>query len=167
MISSVTAIGAIRIFLTYEARLYKTPEIDWTWSIAFCVNHLEHGMAIIFACVPSLRILILGWLGYHDSDGSGARSRVTYAGSRAYGRPLADEDRSRGSMAFPASPKKAQTKGIEVTCLTTFDVESQTIKDYPYHLEDTPRTHRHDSGEGSSYAGSKSEVDTEEKSPRD
>ncbi|KAF3933887.1 hypothetical protein ABW19_dt0203599 [Dactylella cylindrospora] len=147
----VTAIGAVRIYLTYKERLYRRVEVDWTWTIAFCVNHLEHGMAIIFACIPSLRILILSWLGYHDQE-----SHRSYP--RSYGQPLADSE-GRGSVAFPTSPKRVHSKGIEVTCLTTFDVESTVISDYPYGVDNN-----HQSGETSSYSGSKTEVEVE--SPR-
>ena len=153
--NSVTAIGAVRIYLTYKERLYRKIEVDWTWTIAFCVNHLEHGMAIIFACVPSLRVLILGWLGYHD--GETVRS---YARTRSYAQPYGEGTR-RGSLGAPASPKRARTRAIEVTCLTTFDVESTVIKDYPYHLENTTTYNVGPENETSSYSGSKTEIEIE------
>ncbi|EPS42951.1 hypothetical protein H072_3035 [Dactylellina haptotyla CBS 200.50] len=151
----VTAIGAVRIYLTYKERLYRKIEVDWTWTIAFCVNHLEHGMAIVFACIPSLRILILGWLGYHEGDTS-----RSYARSRSYAQNFGDTTR-RGSVGCPASPKRVHARGIEVTCLTTFDVESTVIKDYPYHLEGNHAYHAHLENETSSYSGSKTEIEIE------
>ncbi|EGX51952.1 hypothetical protein TWF569_001775 [Orbilia oligospora] len=151
----VTAIGAVRIYLTYKERLYRKPEVDWTWTIAFCVNHLEHGMAIIFACIPSLRVLILGWLGYHD--GETVRS---YARTRSYAQPYGEGTR-RGSLGAPSSPKKVHTRAIEVTCLTTFDVESTAIKDYPYHLEHATYNNNGPENETSSYSGSKTEIEIE------
>ncbi|KAK6544008.1 hypothetical protein TWF694_000722 [Orbilia ellipsospora] len=158
----VTAIGAVRIYLTYKERLYREVAIDWTWSISFCVNHLEHGMAIIFACVPSLRVLILSWLGYRDGDMRSA----SYPRNSSYPQTIGDSTR-RGSLGCPSSPKKAHIRGIEVTCLTTFDVESTAIRDYPcnHSIKSNDAYNTSLENETCSYSGSQTEIEI--KSPKE
>jgi hypothetical protein len=63
--SSVTGIGIAKIFLTYKDRLYRSYSDDWTYSINFCVNHAENNTAIIVACIPALRGLIMRWISPH------------------------------------------------------------------------------------------------------
>ncbi|KAJ6258796.1 hypothetical protein Dda_6850 [Drechslerella dactyloides] len=70
----VTAITAAKLYLTYQGRLFSAPVDDWTWGITFTMNHWENCVAIVVACIPSLRALILGWLGKDESahNASGA-----------------------------------------------------------------------------------------------
>ncbi|KAF3938662.1 hypothetical protein ABW19_dt0205645 [Dactylella cylindrospora] len=70
----VTAIGAVKIYETYQDRLYVSAPDDWTWDIIFTINHWENCVAIVVACIPSLRVLILRWLGKEEAE-----SRVTGA----------------------------------------------------------------------------------------
>ncbi|KAK6338109.1 hypothetical protein TWF696_001580 [Orbilia brochopaga] len=68
----VTGISAAKIYYTYQGRLFVAAPDDWTWKITFTMNHWENCVAIVVACVPSLRILILSWLGKDDSTHPGS-----------------------------------------------------------------------------------------------
>ncbi|KAH7116902.1 hypothetical protein B0J11DRAFT_552855 [Dendryphion nanum] len=59
---AVTAIGAVKIWLTYNDRLYAKHENDWTYSIDYCINHVENNVAIIIANIPILRGLVTRWV---------------------------------------------------------------------------------------------------------
>lgn len=60
---SVTALGAYRLYVMWSFMLYNSwgSSSDWTWDIKWCLNHAENNLAIMFACVPTLRALIVSW----------------------------------------------------------------------------------------------------------
>jgi len=59
---AVTAIGAAKIFLSYRDRLYTLYNVDWTYPIDYCINHVENNVAIIVANIPILRGLVTRWV---------------------------------------------------------------------------------------------------------
>lgn len=59
---SVTGIGAGKIYLSYRDRLYTLYVPDWTYSIDYCINHIENNVAIIVANIPILRGLVTRWV---------------------------------------------------------------------------------------------------------
>lgn len=69
----MTAIGAAKIYETYNDRLYSTFENDWTYNISFCINHAENNCAIVIACVPALRGLIVRWISKEPDVEAGRR----------------------------------------------------------------------------------------------
>ncbi|KAF2834937.1 hypothetical protein M501DRAFT_943194 [Patellaria atrata CBS 101060] len=58
---AVTAIGAAKIYLQYRDRLFRQYKADWTYSIDYCISHIENNVAIMVACVPTLRGLVARW----------------------------------------------------------------------------------------------------------
>lgn len=60
--SSVTAMSAAKIYLSYRDRLYTLFKPDWTYPIDFCINHIENNVAIIVANIPILRGLVTRWV---------------------------------------------------------------------------------------------------------
>ncbi|PGH26465.1 hypothetical protein AJ80_01778 [Polytolypa hystricis UAMH7299] len=54
----VTALSALKIYVTYRDRLLLIDTGDWTYSIEFCITHGEANVGIIVACIPVLRSLI-------------------------------------------------------------------------------------------------------------
>ncbi|OBT89125.1 hypothetical protein VE02_01991 [Pseudogymnoascus sp. 03VT05] len=64
----VTAMGAIRLKLNYQGILYKNHESDWTYTIVYCLSHAENNVAIVIACMPPLRSLILRWASNKDEE---------------------------------------------------------------------------------------------------
>ncbi|KAF3905144.1 hypothetical protein ABW21_db0207513 [Orbilia brochopaga] len=55
----VTVIGAIRVYLVYEERVFTKSAPDWTWSNSVWVlQHVEWTVAVIIACVPNFRTLV-------------------------------------------------------------------------------------------------------------
>jgi hypothetical protein len=75
LLRRVTALGASKIYLTYNDRLYRSYSNDWTYTINFCVNHAENNTAIIVACIPALRGLIMRWIGSSHSAAYNSSSR--------------------------------------------------------------------------------------------
>ncbi|KAF3904942.1 hypothetical protein ABW20_dc0109872 [Dactylellina cionopaga] len=66
----VTIIGAIRVYLVYEERVFIKADPDWTWGgSVWVLQHLEWTVAIVIACVPNFRTLVGRWF-----RKSGARS---------------------------------------------------------------------------------------------
>ncbi|KAK6513002.1 hypothetical protein TWF506_009164 [Arthrobotrys conoides] len=58
----VTVIGAIRVYLVYEERVYIKAAPDWTWGgSVWVLQHLEWTVAIVIACVPNFRTLVGRW----------------------------------------------------------------------------------------------------------
>ncbi|KFY25658.1 hypothetical protein V493_04523 [Pseudogymnoascus sp. VKM F-4281 (FW-2241)] len=64
----VTAMGAVRLKLNYQSILYKHHDSDWTYTIVYCLSHAENNVAIIIACMPPLRSLILRWTSNKDEE---------------------------------------------------------------------------------------------------
>ncbi|KFZ08722.1 hypothetical protein V502_09201 [Pseudogymnoascus sp. VKM F-4520 (FW-2644)] len=64
----VTAMGAVRLKLNYQSILYKHHESDWTYTIVYCLSHAENNVAIVIACMPPLRSLILRWASNKDEE---------------------------------------------------------------------------------------------------
>ncbi|EPS36290.1 hypothetical protein H072_10212 [Dactylellina haptotyla CBS 200.50] len=59
----VTVIGAIRVYLVYEERVFIKAAPDWTWGgSVWVLQHLEWTVAIVIACVPNFRTLVGRWL---------------------------------------------------------------------------------------------------------
>ncbi|KAK6537387.1 hypothetical protein TWF694_011574 [Orbilia ellipsospora] len=55
----VTIIGAIRVYLVYEERVFIKASPDWTWGgSVWVLQHVEWTVAIVIACVPNFRTLI-------------------------------------------------------------------------------------------------------------
>lgn len=81
LILGATGIGAARLALEWQHTLHLVDKPDWTYNIAFCLNHAENNAAIILACMPILRTLIIRW--NHDGTnlGSDVRSRRVHRGS--------------------------------------------------------------------------------------
>ncbi|KAK6532020.1 hypothetical protein TWF694_003183 [Orbilia ellipsospora] len=54
----VTVIGAVRISLIYEDRLYVRNVYDWTfYGLIFVIQHIENTLAIVIPSIPNLRVL--------------------------------------------------------------------------------------------------------------
>lgn len=58
----MTAIGAAKIYLSYRDRLYSEFQVDWTYPIDYCINHIENNVAIIVANIPIMRGLVTRWV---------------------------------------------------------------------------------------------------------
>ncbi|KAF2756409.1 hypothetical protein EJ05DRAFT_501914 [Pseudovirgaria hyperparasitica] len=106
----VTAIGAAKIHLTYQDRLYNIQANDWTYNITFCINHAENNVAIIVACIPALRGLIMRWIS----------------------RPMDEED-ARMRRNWPTSP---QARDI---ITFSFSDRSDTTSDRPRWIPILPK----------------------------
>ncbi|KFY17942.1 hypothetical protein V492_00271 [Pseudogymnoascus sp. VKM F-4246] len=75
---AVTATSAVKIYLTYLDRLYVVADADWTYSITFCVNHIENNVAIVVACLPTYRGLISHWTNRNKPATATGYTRRTY-----------------------------------------------------------------------------------------
>jgi len=81
-----TAIGAIRFKEYFEVMLNAKPASDWTYSIAYTLNHAENNATIILACMPPLRTYFLRWMAHKDEE----KQSLSYGGSGSqivYGEP--------------------------------------------------------------------------------
>ncbi|KAK2757250.1 hypothetical protein FQN54_004764 [Arachnomyces sp. PD_36] len=54
----VTALSAVKIYVTFRDRILLIDNPDWMWSLEFCITHAEGNVGIIVACVPTLRGLV-------------------------------------------------------------------------------------------------------------
>ncbi|KAF3937269.1 hypothetical protein ABW19_dt0200126 [Dactylella cylindrospora] len=95
----VTIIGAIRVYLVYEERVFIKAAPDWTWGgSVWVLQHVEWTVAVVIACVPNLRVLIsrslrrsrrassAGQVG--DLDASGSLSPASMRFSRQSKAPM-------------------------------------------------------------------------------
>lgn len=55
LLFSVTALSAVKIYVTFRDRILLVDNSDWMWSLEFCITHGEGNMGIIVACLPTLR----------------------------------------------------------------------------------------------------------------
>ncbi|EPS40048.1 hypothetical protein H072_6169 [Dactylellina haptotyla CBS 200.50] len=124
----VTAIGAAKIYYTYRDRLYVSAPDDWTWDIVFTINHWENCVAIVVACVPSLRVLILRWLGKEENTyaGSGV-SPIRITGGNAA--PSQTQKSARESFLQKLRPP-GKKRGLYDTTIgdQTIDLENCVVK---------------------------------------
>ena len=56
--SSVTALSAVKIYVTFRDRIRLVDNPDWAYSLEYCITHGEGVVGIIVACVPTLRGLV-------------------------------------------------------------------------------------------------------------
>ncbi|KAF3904525.1 hypothetical protein ABW21_db0200495 [Orbilia brochopaga] len=128
---AVTGISAAKIYYTYQGRLFVAEPKDWTWGITFTMNHWENCVAIVVACVPSLRILILSWLGKDDSTHAGSGGNPIRIGVGNSLRPGISQTQRSVRESFLARlrppPKK---RGLYDTTIgeQTIDLESCAVK---------------------------------------
>ncbi|KAK2797468.1 hypothetical protein FQN51_008501 [Onygenales sp. PD_10] len=54
----VTALSAVKVYVTYRDRILRVSQPDWTYAIEFCISHGESNVGIIVACIPTLRGLV-------------------------------------------------------------------------------------------------------------
>ncbi|PGG95232.1 hypothetical protein AJ79_10173 [Helicocarpus griseus UAMH5409] len=54
----VTALSAVKVYVTYRDRILLVAQPDWTYSIEFCISHGESNVGIMVACIPTLRGMI-------------------------------------------------------------------------------------------------------------
>lgn len=127
---SVTAIGAAKIYYTYKDRLFVSAPDDWTWDIIYTINHWENCVAIVVACIPSLRVLILRWLGKEEGDSraTGASPiRITGGNTGAAGSMT--HKSARESFLSKLKPP-SRKRGLYDTTIgdQTIDLESCAVK---------------------------------------
>ena len=60
--NSATVIAIVRLHVTYKRLIFGQISSDWTYDISFCLQNLENNAAILLACMPSTRSLLLGWI---------------------------------------------------------------------------------------------------------
>ncbi|PGH18469.1 hypothetical protein AJ80_04439 [Polytolypa hystricis UAMH7299] len=65
----VTALSAMKVYLTWRDRILMIPDPDWTYSLDFCITHGEAVTGIIVACLPTLRGLLSRGLGLSNTGG--------------------------------------------------------------------------------------------------
>ncbi|OAL51195.1 hypothetical protein IQ07DRAFT_565608 [Pyrenochaeta sp. DS3sAY3a] len=58
---AVTGIGAAKIYVSVDDRLFAKVKADWTHNINYVMSHIENCVAIIMANIPVLRGLITQW----------------------------------------------------------------------------------------------------------
>lgn len=56
-----TGIAVARFAQELEHQLYKVDVPDWTYTIRFTLHHAENNVAIMLACMPMIRTLVLQW----------------------------------------------------------------------------------------------------------
>ncbi|EWC47878.1 hypothetical protein DRE_02760 [Drechslerella stenobrocha 248] len=126
----VTGIGAAKIYYTYRDRLFVSAPDDWTWDIVFTISHWENCVAIVVACIPSLRILILHWLGkdYGTPASSGSPIHIT-GGNHALTPSGHTEDSARDKFLAKLRPPPRK-KGLYDTTIGdhTIDLEKCVAK---------------------------------------
>ena len=80
--SSAAAIGIVRMVMSYRAQLYAVNDYDWTFTNTFYLFHLENNVAIVIACLPTLRSLVSSWRAKeditHKTAQTGSRSQQSY-----------------------------------------------------------------------------------------
>lgn len=56
--------------MTYKSTLYvrSGDGLDWTYNISYVLQHAENNVAIILACAPPIRTLIMSWAGMYSND---------------------------------------------------------------------------------------------------
>lgn len=54
----MTALTAVKIYVTFRDRILLVDKPDWTFTLEFCITHGEGNVGIIIACVPTLRGLV-------------------------------------------------------------------------------------------------------------
>ncbi|KAK6540503.1 hypothetical protein TWF694_009293 [Orbilia ellipsospora] len=128
---AVTGIGAAKIFYTYRDRLYIISTDDWTWDNAYIYSHWENFVAIVAACVPSLRVLILRWLGKEETayENSGG-SPIHITGGRRASSNENDPQTPGSENFFQRLRRPSQRMGLFDTTIGdhTIDLEAQAVK---------------------------------------
>ncbi|KAF3915199.1 hypothetical protein ABW20_dc0107056 [Dactylellina cionopaga] len=145
---AVTGIGAAKIYYTYRDRLYVSAPDDWTFDIVYTINHWENCVAIVVACIPSLRVLILRWLGKEEGSsyaGSGV-SPIRITGGHAGASHT--QKSARESFLQKLRPP-AKRRGLYDTTIgeQTIDLESCVVKS---RFEETIMEEEHDGASCSS-----------------
>ncbi|PGH15511.1 hypothetical protein AJ80_05528 [Polytolypa hystricis UAMH7299] len=93
----VTALSAVKVYVTYRDRILVFDNADWGYGLEYCITHGEGNVGIIVACIPTLRGLVSRGLktrganssnrspkfgtypqnGYYTSIATGAGNRVS------------------------------------------------------------------------------------------
>ncbi|KAF3193799.1 hypothetical protein TWF225_009345 [Orbilia oligospora] len=129
---AVTGIGAAKIYYTYRDRLYVSASDDWTYEIIFTINHWENCVAIVVACVPSLRVLILRWLGKEEGQsyaGSGG-SPIRITGGNGPSASVGQTQKSARESFLAKLRPPPKRRGLYDTTIgdQTIDLESCVVK---------------------------------------
>lgn len=56
-----TGIAIARFAQELQHQLYQKDPVDWTYTIRYTLHHAENNVAIMLACMPMIRTLILQW----------------------------------------------------------------------------------------------------------
>ncbi|KAF3219626.1 hypothetical protein TWF106_007049 [Orbilia oligospora] len=131
-VRNVTGIGAAKIYYTYRDRLYVSASDDWTYEIIFTINHWENCVAIVVACVPSLRVLILRWLGKEEGQsyaGSGG-SPIRITGGNGPSASVGQTQKSARESFLAKLRPPPKRRGLYDTTIgdQTIDLESCVVK---------------------------------------
>jgi hypothetical protein len=144
-LSSVTAISAAKIYLTYLDKLYVVAEADWTYPIDYCVNHIENNVAILVACLPTYRGLITHWTRRNKPTATTSDVRYTYPTNGLASRPgdvVLSNVEARG--AYPTRESSDVGLATVVHDLVRRDSKPVSI-DLESHGSAHSRDDRHDS----------------------
>src|SRR5690349_22090448 len=100
--------AAVRLKLNFYSMLFHINDKDWTYTIIYCLNHAENNVAIIVACVPPVRGLLISWASGKDEERTQAQWNSGNTSDNHLRHGIALGSRDGASLA---ESKKVNTSG--------------------------------------------------------
>lgn len=126
--------SAVRLKLNYEAMLFNKNPNDWTYSgVIYCLTHAENNVAIIVACMPTIRSLVMSWITRKQEDTLPKGTELN-SDSRRFGGPLLTGH--SGDIKLPGTVNHASKTSLFGTGNSAAGSTNRTDRSFDFYEED-------------------------------